>query len=536
MSTLFKTNYVSTGHGGNWNLYSSISQDGQLTESNYAIARGFDSATVTGDGITIVLSNKYYLNTPVAVISSGEGKNWTEVDLSSLGLPGLNASQGIVFLSGAYANTGTSYSQSGKPNNTDLFVFLFSNPNLEKVYELYTKDGSQWWCGEIQSASAMFTNIPSGAGAHLSSPLLFLKGGGYYQQDAPIFAILGTNQIFTNSSGSVWGFSQSGSTLSSFGEDLIISSAIQISPNTVGLFTTNNKLIVIESKYESGQIRALPSGAQESTSLYYKIYDFSSEASASQVSDSTIVQGAGGYLKSNPNNWQIYGVAVNNSTIKHLSFFVPKNGKYIDFSASANISYSLIFDFENNYKLQHVVFDSLNEEFVFVTAQYVNDFRLQSSYLGMSPGYETNPRIVRYDGVSSAISININSSIGEILVVHTPIEIITTDGYSYGGGTVDYVESLIPTTIYTVPENKETVVTSIFVSNSDISEITYDLAIVPSGEELSLKHYIRWDMPVSANNFDLISSKITMSAGDSIVVHPSVAGKVSFTVMGVEKS
>ena len=109
--------------------------------------------------------------------------------------------------------------------------------------------------------------------------------------------------------------------------------------------------------------------------------------------------------------------------------------------------------------------------------------------------------------------------------------------YYYGGGPDEdtIIETLDPVVLYTVPAGKETVVSSLYVTNNDIVERTFDVAIVPAGETLALKHHIRWDMPVSASDFDLLTHKITMAAGDSIVVLPSTADKVGFTAFGVEK-
>lgn len=118
----------------------------------------------------------------------------------------------------------------------------------------------------------------------------------------------------------------------------------------------------------------------------------------------------------------------------------------------------------------------------------------------------------------------------------------TGSGYGYGDtigdqgtpGTPDY-EEFLPITFYTVPDGKQTTVTSIFVSNLSATDTTYDLAVVPSGEELALKHHIRWDMSIAASDFENISTKITMSAGDSLVIFPSTVDTVSVTAFGVEK-
>jgi hypothetical protein len=109
-------------------------------------------------------------------------------------------------------------------------------------------------------------------------------------------------------------------------------------------------------------------------------------------------------------------------------------------------------------------------------------------------------------------------------------------GYYYGGiGTPDIIEEFLPVTVYTVPSGKQATVTSIFITNHDTVARTYDLAIVPSGEELSIKHHIRWDMQVDTQSFDLITTKYTMSAGDKLIIFPSTVDKFSITAFGVER-
>jgi hypothetical protein len=125
------------------------------------------------------------------------------------------------------------------------------------------------------------------------------------------------------------------------------------------------------------------------------------------------------------------------------------------------------------------------------------------------------------------------------------IEVIPGEGGGYGyygeniggQGTEDsYVEITEPQVLYTVPAGTETTVTSIYVTNHDSVQRTYDLAVVPAGETLSLKHHIRWDMPVGSSDFDLTTAKLTLSAGDKVYVFPSTINKVGFTAFGVEKS
>jgi hypothetical protein len=104
-----------------------------------------------------------------------------------------------------------------------------------------------------------------------------------------------------------------------------------------------------------------------------------------------------------------------------------------------------------------------------------------------------------------------------------------------GGQGTTQTEEFLPVTFYTVPEGKQTTVTSVFVANHNDNAATYDFAVVPAGEELSLKHHLRWDMEIAAKDFENISTKITMSAGDSLVIFPSTVDTVSVTAFGVEK-
>jgi hypothetical protein len=128
--------------------------------------------------------------------------------------------------------------------------------------------------------------------------------------------------------------------------------------------------------------------------------------------------------------------------------------------------------------------------------------------------------------------------LGQELVSYTAVDAPDSNsgyGYGYGEGIGDFEEEFLPVTIYTVPEGKQTTVTSVYVANHNDTATTYDFAVVPAGEELSLKHHLRWDMEIAAKDFENISTKITMSAGDSLVIFPSTVDTVSVTAFGVEK-
>ena len=106
------------------------------------------------------------------------------------------------------------------------------------------------------------------------------------------------------------------------------------------------------------------------------------------------------------------------------------------------------------------------------------------------------------------------------------------------GGDVNYqgIGYTAPQTIYTVPSSTEAIVSSIFISNTSTTTDTYNFAVVPSGETLSDIHYIRKNTDIVAKDFHNIDTKITMSAGDSLVALSGAADKLNINVFGVEKS
>jgi len=106
------------------------------------------------------------------------------------------------------------------------------------------------------------------------------------------------------------------------------------------------------------------------------------------------------------------------------------------------------------------------------------------------------------------------------------------------GGDVNHqgIGYTAPQTIYTVPSSTEAIVSSIFISNTSTTTDTYNFAVVPSGETLSDIHYIRKNTDIVAKDFHNIDTKITMSAGDSLVALSGAADKLNINVFGVEKS
>ncbi len=90
------------------------------------------------------------------------------------------------------------------------------------------------------------------------------------------------------------------------------------------------------------------------------------------------------------------------------------------------------------------------------------------------------------------------------------------------------------TTLYTVPSATETVVSTIVVTNQTTAG-SYRLAIRPDGESLASKHYIAYDVPLSANETHTYTIGATLNAADVITVYAS-SGSQSFNAFGSEIS
>lgn len=92
------------------------------------------------------------------------------------------------------------------------------------------------------------------------------------------------------------------------------------------------------------------------------------------------------------------------------------------------------------------------------------------------------------------------------------------------------------TDIYTVPASTEAVVSTLTICNIDTSANTFRVAVVPSGETLSNKHYTAYDTSVSASDSVNITIGMTLSAGDKIKGYSGASSTISMTAFGSEIS
>ena len=89
------------------------------------------------------------------------------------------------------------------------------------------------------------------------------------------------------------------------------------------------------------------------------------------------------------------------------------------------------------------------------------------------------------------------------------------------------------TNLYTVPSATQAVVSSLVVCNRSAAAKTYRVMIRPDGATLDNKHYIAYDVPISANDSIALTLGIALDASDVIDVY-ATDSNLSFTAFGSE--
>ncbi len=89
------------------------------------------------------------------------------------------------------------------------------------------------------------------------------------------------------------------------------------------------------------------------------------------------------------------------------------------------------------------------------------------------------------------------------------------------------------TNLYTVPAQKDAILSSIVVTNQAGTSATYRIAIRPDGETIAAKHYIAYDRTIGANATETHTIGVTMDAADIVTIYAST-GTMSFNAFGVE--
>lgn len=89
-------------------------------------------------------------------------------------------------------------------------------------------------------------------------------------------------------------------------------------------------------------------------------------------------------------------------------------------------------------------------------------------------------------------------------------------------------------TVYTVPAGRQAITSTINICNQDLTVRSCSIAIVKSGETLSAKHYIAFNLPVPFSDSVGIAIGATLNSNDSIVVSANNSSNLSFCIFGSE--
>jgi hypothetical protein len=97
------------------------------------------------------------------------------------------------------------------------------------------------------------------------------------------------------------------------------------------------------------------------------------------------------------------------------------------------------------------------------------------------------------------------------------------------------LQSATLSTLYTCPASTETVISSVIIANRAATATTFRLALRTDGDAISDKHYLAFDVPISANDSTTLTLGITMQATDVLSVNAAgTASRLSFNAFGAE--
>jgi hypothetical protein len=88
-------------------------------------------------------------------------------------------------------------------------------------------------------------------------------------------------------------------------------------------------------------------------------------------------------------------------------------------------------------------------------------------------------------------------------------------------------------TLYTVPSDTQTVVSTITVANLAGSAATFRVSVRPAAETQANKHYIAYDVTVGANDTTTLTLGITLATTDVVTVYASTSN-LAFNAYGSE--
>jgi len=91
------------------------------------------------------------------------------------------------------------------------------------------------------------------------------------------------------------------------------------------------------------------------------------------------------------------------------------------------------------------------------------------------------------------------------------------------------------TTLYTVPASTSTVVSTISVCNRGSSSTTFRIAVRTNGDAINDKHYLYYDVSISANDSFASTIGVCLSATDVVSVYAGNSN-LTFQIFGEETS
>ena len=90
--------------------------------------------------------------------------------------------------------------------------------------------------------------------------------------------------------------------------------------------------------------------------------------------------------------------------------------------------------------------------------------------------------------------------------------------------------------LYTVPTSTQTVVSTISITNDTAASATFRVYIRQNGAAAGAVNALYFDAPLGANSTLLVTSGLTLSAGDIITVRSNTANAFTFQAFGSEVS
>jgi hypothetical protein len=88
--------------------------------------------------------------------------------------------------------------------------------------------------------------------------------------------------------------------------------------------------------------------------------------------------------------------------------------------------------------------------------------------------------------------------------------------------------------LYTVPANRETVISTIVLANRTATATNFTIALRDAGATVANKHYLAFGVPIAGNDSTTITLGVTASATDVLSVSAGTANALSVNVFGTE--